>query len=96
MCTPALAWTYCNSDYGTKFVHPIRCTNGSSVDLLAETGCIIQGGVVAEALTVPCPSTYDEVTNFTRTIYDPNSYGGPGCANATITFYVENTGGHMT
>jgi hypothetical protein len=62
------------------------------VDLLAVTGCSIQGGSNNTATTVPCPATKNTTQAVEVTIYDANSYGGPGCDNVTKTFYVRNTG----
>lgn len=96
MCTPVLSWVDCNYNYGTRYTDPIRCSNGSTVDLLAQTGCFVQGGTVDQNTVVSCPTTKDTVESVSITIYDSTNYrGGPGCANVTKTFYLENTGEAM-
>lgn len=92
VCTPTLSWVNCNYNYGTQSTLPILCSSGSSVNLLAVTGCYMQGGVNDTATTVACPTTRNVTESVSITIYDPNSYGGSGCTNVTKTFYLRNTG----
>lgn len=92
MCVPPLAWRDCNYNYGTNVHEPIRCASGQ-VDLLAATGCVPQGGTtISPSTTVSCPSTANTTVAHTITISTDPQFTGPGCANATKTFYVRNTG----
>ena len=92
MCIPAIAWVNCDFDYGSLASDPIQCSTGEQVDLLALTGCAMQGGSNTSATIVNCPASKNETTSFPITIQDDNSFGGPGCDSVTKTFYVRNTG----